>query len=105
MMDSNSQMYSECYKNALVLFLLFTRSRRREKAAIHLHRNVNHKRSRGTVEARRRTLSCMLVKTEEGSVNIVTWSIGSDSHTVLEINPFKDEAQNALFKDPVRTAQ
>lgn len=74
MMDSNSQMYSECYKNALVLFLLVTRSRRREKAAIHLHRNVNHKRSRGTVEARRnvsRTSSPMLVKTEEGSVNTV----------------------------------
>jgi hypothetical protein len=64
-------MYSECYKNALVLFLLVTRSRR-EKPAIHLHRNVNYKRSRGTVEARQkvsRTSSCMLVKTEEGSVN------------------------------------
>jgi hypothetical protein len=25
--------------------------------------------------------------------------------TVLEFNPFKDEAQTALFKYPVRTAQ
>jgi hypothetical protein len=65
-------MHSACYKDGLLLFLHVRRSRAREMATIHLHRNVNYKGSRGTVEARRnmsRISYYVLVKIEEGSVD------------------------------------
>ena len=51
-------------------------------------------------------LFCMAVK--RSAVNYLNWTSHQIQHLTYsvmeEVQPFKDEAQTALFKDPVRTA-